>query len=339
MTSQGNFPNNLQVGAFISWVEFHGRSEGLARELGISEFSQRGGAGPVWSRYKTLWRQTGEFIHKLQPDAIIVMQPPIVAILACLWHSRKYKTRIAGDLHTGAFDDPKWRWATSLTLRILRGKNLAIVTNHELASVAARHGSRPLVLHDLIEKYPDRSSALLPTHLQGLEQNKFVLVPVTYAYDEPLMALRNAAQETPDIIWVFTGRAPEEFRLNAPENIIFSGFVSREDYLTLLSKSGVVVAATTSENTMQRAGYEALCAGRPLITTSTKVLRDYFGDASLRADATRQGFSEAVVRTLADHDHFADKMLSLRQNKIDEQIIAINTLREWISQEPVDITK
>jgi hypothetical protein len=333
LNSPSNSEDFQSSAAFISWTHFHGRSEGLARELGISEFTQRGGEGPAWRRYIRLWKMTGAYLKAKQPKAIIIMQPPVVALFAAKWHMRGKNCRFAGDLHTAVFDHPKWTWATGLTLRLLRGKNLAIVTNDALAGVAAKYGARSLVMHDLIEEYPDHSNeAFDDEDLRNLVGQRFALVPVAYSYDEPLEALQEATRMTPDITWVFTGKAPEEYRAAAPKNVVFSGFASRDDYLRLLSHCGVVIAATTSENTMQRAGYEALCASKPLVTTNMRVLEEYFGDSSIRTEPTAVGFAEAVRDTLQEYPRFQQSMEARRAIKLEEQTIALSSLREWLSE-------
>ena len=316
---------------FVSWIHFHGRSEGLARALGIREWASSGGVGAAWRRYIRLWGETARLIEEVKPRSVIVMQPPIIALACVLWNCRRRRTRVAGDLHTGVFDDPKWTWATRLTLRLLRRRRLAIVTNQELAEIVTARGGAALVMHDLIEEYEDTSmQAFDDSRLEFLRGKRFVLVPVAYSYDEPLQALRDAAVLAGDVTWVFTGRAPEEFMSAAPSNMFFTGFASRDDFMRLLSSANVVIAATTSENTMQRAGYEALCMARPLLTTDTRVLREYFGTAALQVRPDGVAFSEAVGTILEENELYAGRMVRLRAEKLSEQRVILGQLRDWL---------
>ncbi|MEV4902748.1 glycosyltransferase [Citricoccus sp. NPDC055426] len=237
------------------------------------------------------------------------------------------------------FDNPKWTWATALTLRILRRPgNLAIVTNDELADQIKRSGGEAIVLHDLIEVYKDRSSEQLDDADldRQLSNHSFVLVPLTYAYDEPLNELFEAARLTPEVKWAYTGKAPKEVREQAPDNIHFSGFVSKQDYMRLLSRALAVVAPTTSESTMQRAGYEALSASKPLMTTATRVLIDYFGDAAIAAPVTGVGFAQGIRTLLANQGDFTSRMTNLREAKLSDQETALQRLRSWCSS--IDLT-
>ncbi|NUL46091.1 glycosyltransferase [Cellulosimicrobium funkei] len=260
------------------------------------------------------------------------MQPPIVALVAAMAGSFLRRTRIAGDLHTAVFDNPKWTWATSITLRLLRKPgNLAIVTNAELAKQIEGSGGEALVLHDLIETYDDRGAE--PLDDEDLETQimdvRFVLVPVTYAYDEPLDELVDAAIMTPEVTWLYTGRAPSWIREKAPSNIKFSGFVGIDDYLRLLSRAAAVVAPTTSESTMQRAGYEALSAGKPLMTTATRVLMEYFGEAAVASSITAEGFASGIRELLNNSADYELRMSDLRRKRIDDQELALERLKHW----------
>lgn len=318
--------------SFISWIKFHGRSEGIARQIKAKEWTDSGGEGSALARYLKLFPRTVKHIRDTHPEAIVVMQPPIIALFAALAGSFGRQTRIAGDLHTAVFDNPKWTWATSLTLRLLRKPgNLAIVTNAELAKQIEDSGGEALILHDLIEIYDDRGTERLDdkdldTQITGV---RFVLVPVTYAYDEPLNELLAAAKMTPEVTWLYTGRAPSWIREEAPSNMKFSGFVGTDDYLRLLSRAAAVVAPTTSESTMQRAGYEALSAGKPLMTTATRVLVEYFGDAVVASSISAEGFASGIRKLLKNPADYGLRMSKLRRMRLEEQESALDRLKQW----------
>jgi Glycosyl transferases group 1 len=315
---------------FVSWMSFHGRSEGIARAIGIRCWFAQGGEGPAPLRYVRQWRQTMRLLRAERPTAIVVMQPPVVALWCVLRYARGRDVRIAGDLHTGAFDDPKWMWAITHILRLLRGRGMAIVTNEELKRVAESNGCAALTLHDLIEVCePDLTPIDNPT-LAPLAEKPFVLVPLSYGHDEPLLELLSAARSTPDLCWVFTGRPPAKIQKSAPTNVVFPGFLSHEDFFRAISRAGVVVAMTNNENTMQRAAYEALSYGRPLVTSDTRVLCEYFDGAaevvSPDGDAIVAGVRRALASTTAPQ-----LMAELRTRRIAEQENSLELLRNWLA--------
>lgn len=317
---------------FVSWIDFHGRSEGIARTLGIREWSDGGGTGPLALRYLRLWTSTWKYLRSQKPSAVIVMQPPVVALLAVRAAVGK-NVRICGDLHTGTFHDPKWKWSTNLVARLLGGSNLAIVTNESLAGKVRNQGAEALVLHDLIETYPDVDclGAFEDPALRHLIGGSYALVPITYSYDEPLDELAAATHLATDISWVFTGRAPKVFvEACNPANTVFPGFVSRDEYLRLLGHANVLLAPTTEEETMQRAGYEAMCAGKALVTSDTAVLKDFFGESALTVSPEAERYASAVLEAAHRQAEFEKRITELRTDRVYEQSRALARLSKWI---------
>jgi len=319
---------------FVSWIDFHGRSEGIARRLGIEEWADGGGSGPLPVRYARLWAATWKYLRRVKPTEVIVMQPPVVALLAVRAAVGR-NVRICGDLHTGTFYDPKWKWSTRLVMKLLKAPNISIVTNDALAVKVRELGSEAVVLHDLIESYQpaDELGPFEDPALETLTERSYVLVPITYSYDEPLEELAAATHRTPGVTWVFTGRAPASFVEQCDAaNTVFPGFVSREEYLRLLAHANVLLAPTTEEDTMQRAGYEAMCAGKALVTSDTAVLREFFADAALTVPPQAARFASAVARAAEEQKHFESRMKDLKVRREQEQEEALARLTAWINQ-------
>lgn len=322
---------------FISWISYHGRSEGIARHLGIREWSDRGGRGPALIRYVRLFFRTWRVLRAIRPDAVIVMQPPIVA----LWTIKLLggrRLRVCGDLHSGVFDDPRWTWSTKLTLRALRGKHCALVTNEALAERVRAAGVEAIVLHDLLEDSDDQSAeehgaGALQTALgkHSIREQPIILVPLSYSYDEPLDALSSATHGAVGATWVFTGEAPRVFiSACASENVVFTGFVSRHEYQQVFRRADVIVAPTAAENTMQRAGYEAMNEGKSLVTTSTVALRGFFEDAAVLVEPTADGVLAGVRDALSRATELQERMRGQHAKRMMEQDSAFAQLREWV---------
>lgn len=312
---------------FISWINHHGRSAALASELGIPANFITGGNGPAPVRYARATVQTILLLRR-NPSLrrIVLMLPPFPALLAAAAGGRH--VRIAGDLHSGVFNDKKWSWALRPTLAILRRRGIAIVTNESLAQICHRSGVETVVMHDVIEEYVGE----VPSVPFELQKNEYVLFPVAYASDEPISEILEAATLLPKTTFVLTGRAPESIRLSSPENVMFTGFVSNDEFEALLRNAGAVAALTTREHTMQRAGYEALSATVPLITSSTAVLREYFSSAGTFTDATPTGIAHAVQSALADREQQVDAMKVLKYRRQEEQSRSLSKLRKWIGR-------
>ncbi|MFC9836882.1 glycosyltransferase [Rhodococcus sp. NPDC127530] len=312
-------PTNL----FISWINYHGRSKDLADSIGFAPVFINRRTGPPALRYVMQAASTARMILRHRPKVVAVMLPPLPLLLTVRVLSLVLGYRIIADLHSGVFLNPKWRWALRYTLSAIGRSNVAIVTNSALQDMSTSRVPQTIVLHDLIS---------LPAFEELTSNSPYVLVPLSYANDEPLESLIEAARITPEVRWVLTGNPPTSLRLSAPGNIQFPGYVNVSEYRELLANASVVVALTTRAHTMQRGGYEAISAGRPLVTSNFKELRDYFGDAAQYAESTSESISRAVAIVLSNHDTYVRKMRTLAHTRHAEQESRISELTGWIGQ-------
>jgi hypothetical protein len=321
-------------GVFVSWTRFQGRSEDLAAELEVPSHFVRGDASSLPRRYRQQWQRTGELLRQLEPGVVAVMQPPIFAFWATRAYVRKSNARVLADLHSGAFLNPKWRWSLPLLLRALRGRHAAIVTNAALAARVERAGVTCFELHDPI---PDATGVDVEWKLEDaglrdqLRPGEYFLVPFAYENDEPVREVLAAARLRPEQIWVLTGKAPQAVIDAAPSNVVFTGYVSNNDYSVLLHGAAAMFALTTRDFTMQRVGYEAEAAGRVLVTTDFPVLRDYFADGAVYTAPTGAAIADAAGRALTDAVQLRAAILErARLHRIahDE---TVERIRAWIS--------
>lgn len=288
-------------GISISWISHHRRSAELGIGLGLEAYFVRGTKNNILLRYLQQWLETRKILTSVNPFVVLVMQPPPIALLCVALHTNSNRTAIIGDLHTGAFDDPRWRWSTNLVLKILKTRGFAIVPNKELAHRCSDFGLEVHVCHGLIVNLKNGGvEASRETAIQRTARAQ-VLVPLTYSFDEPVREILDAASDTPEIDWTLTGAAPTDVRLNSPANVRFSGFVSKDEYQTLRQQADVIVALTTLESTMQSAGYEALAAATPLVTSPSRVLREYFEDSAIYASADAHHIAASVREAISNN--------------------------------------
>lgn len=317
---------------FVNWIGYHGRSGDLATNLGARDVYITGGTGNRALRYIRQWRQTTACLRREQPTTVFVMQPPVIA----LWASRlgaPRGARIIADLHTGVFTDPKWKWAWKGILRSQRRRGDAvIVTNESLASVCRKHGVQTFVLDDAVPRRVGTAPrSLSNAALNSLRPEEYVLVPLAYAADEPLDEILDAAAIDHSRTWVLTGKAPTSLKSKAPRNVLFSGFVTREDYDWLAAHAGAILACTTEEDTMQRAGYEAVSWERPLVTSRMRVLVSYFGDSAVFANPTADSLSLSVKEAFDNRVELIKAMERLGDQKRIEYAAAIEAVKDYVA--------
>ncbi|OUC77805.1 glycosyltransferase [Gordonia lacunae] len=311
----------------VSWVRTHGRSRAIAEELSIKAIflSEATARRSFPTKYLFAAIETVREIRRERPSSVILMLPPfplLVLVRVCF-----PRLPVIADLHTGAFLNPKWRPFLKPTFALLR-EGSCIVTNSALQQQCNRAGVEAIVLHDpLPERMPE------PGGRPFAHKPAVVLCPLGYANDEPIDELLFAAGHlvADEIEFRFTGKAPLSIRQAAPTNVLFTGYLTDEDYEAELANCDVVIALTTREHTMQRAGYEAMTAAKPQVTSDFEVLRDFHADAAIYVDPSDpQAISEAVTRALRDADALAGFARTRFEEVRADQSVAIDELRRVV---------
>lgn len=307
---------------FISWTKENGRSSDLAKALGaeLVHIYPRGG---LIKRYFVSTLQSRRIVASLHPEqgAFFMLPPAPLALVARLARGRHH-VRNFYDLHTGFFYDPKWKWASSWTLRSFRGAT-AIVTNSNLAALCDQAGVRSKILHDVLEPLDNQNIA-----------GPYIVCPVSYSNDEPIDKILEAAGNLPSTRWLLTGRAPNTVQMKAPSNVEFSGFLSDADYDDALRSASLVLALTNRRDTMQRAGYEALMRGIPVVTSDFEVLRDFFEDSAVYVAEGESDLEQQVLVALEERASLAARCEEVLARRIAEQQVELAALREMLDERP-----
>jgi glycosyltransferase involved in cell wall biosynthesis len=202
-----------------------------------------------------------------------------------------------------------------------------VVTNDELAAVCRRAGVRTFVLHDLLTAPSGQPAGSRRSTLAQAQ----VMVPLSYANDEPVAEILEAAALLPDVSFVLTGAAPEKLVANAPANVQFTGYLDNPSYDSLFTGSDVILALTTRDLTMQRAGYEGLQAGVPVVTSGFDTLRRYFGRAAVYTQPEARAIADAVRSALGDNEALRAAGRERLRELLTEQAMALEKLKSWVA--------
>jgi glycosyltransferase involved in cell wall biosynthesis len=316
----------------ISWIHAHRRSIEIAAVVGARPYFVQKKARTLAGRYFAQARATWDILRRERPGVVVVMQPPPVALWAVLRYARNAGAIVIGDLHSGVFLDRKWSWAAPWVLRVLRRHGAAIVPNGDLADIARAAGVTTFVSHGITTASEHDHSACVPSALEGISV-PFILVPFTYAEDEPVEELLAAAALNAEITWVLTGRAPGSVRLSAPPNIHFAGFVTAEAYNTLRMHASAIFALTKRDSTMQSAGYEAMASATPLVTVGTRVLKDYFREAALYTELEPASIASSAHNILSEGEVWRARMETRRGEIISQQDAPAREISAWLARE------
>lgn len=328
-------PEDRRNSLLVSWIGYHGRSATLAEELGAEAVfvssGKTGKASTALARYivqsvRTLW-----ILLQRRPKTTIVMAPPLPLIALAWVVSKLMRSRLIIDAHTGVFNDPKWAWTIEAFLWFARRSVVTIVTNKQLVDMLEQADVRAVSLHDPPVPLPltGRKDVAASDELA----KESVVVPASFSSDEPIDEIVTAAKELPATTFYITGAAPKGFSADSkkiPANVRVTGYLPDEAYRNLLRSAGMVLALTTRELTMQRAGYEALSYHKPFLTSDTQVLREYFTEGTVftspHADAIRAG----VLECLKNRDSLAKGMARLHRQKLASWNSELDNVRKLL---------
>jgi glycosyltransferase involved in cell wall biosynthesis len=275
---------------FISWVRHSTRSSSLAQGLGAEcHFIHAGQRLGLLKYFPRAWK-TWRLLTRRRPALVICMNPPYFLPLVAAVYTWFYRARFILDSHSAAFDMRKWTWLRPLHAFAARRAALSIVTNEALCEAVRALGGEAFRITDI--------PYTLPAGSYPLPAAAFTIVFVcTYAPDEPLAAVFEAARGLADVNFYVTGdarKADPALRATQPKNLVFTGYLSNEEYAGLLRAADALMVLTTRDFTMQRGGSEAISVGRPLITSDWPILRQVFSKGTLHVDNSAESIRAAV---------------------------------------------
>jgi glycosyltransferase involved in cell wall biosynthesis len=286
----------------LSWFR-HRRTEEICRHFGwtshVLETSLKGIPRYLVLTPRTLWT-----LLRLRPDVLLVQNPSLILTTLCVLLRPVFRYKLVVDAHNEAvtpylFDKPSVRFAAR---QCLQRAAITIVTNESLAQKVRAAGGTPFVLPDAIPKAP------VPI-VQPVRTSPFTVIVIsTFAKDEPLACVFDAARELGDLAtFKVTGnfrKMEPELRARAPANVLFTGFLAETDYWVLLRDSGAVLDLTEMPDCLVCGAYEAVAVERPLILTDSTAAREWFGDAAIYVRNEPASVAGAVRELAGDRDNW-----------------------------------
>lgn len=302
---------------FISWAPHCSRSDNIARELGAPSFmiyNDRLGSRPVTIVFKYLWQavETFRVLRRENADVALVMTPPVFAGLTLLVYSWFRPLRYVVDVHTAALLMPRWKRLQWLQHLVCRKAATTMVTNDHLASLVQAGGGHTTIVRDVPVEYPcsDRF-ATRPAFT--------VAVICSFNYDEPIDQIMKAAASLPDVQFLFTGDPTPldpDLRNSMPANATLTGFLSSNDYGSLLTHADVVMSLTTRDHTMLRGAYEAIYMSTPVIVSNWNVLKMAFDEGAVHVDNTSSEIVDGIRKIQSNKIEYRLAAERLRQRKL-----------------------
>jgi glycosyltransferase involved in cell wall biosynthesis len=237
---------------------------------------------------------------------VFVQSPPSFATWTAALYAMLARAALVIDMHSDAFERTVWTRPGMLNAIVVRRAGVTIVTAGHWAERVASLGGRPVV----IPAVPTRLPVGEPPPMEGFN----VAVVATWASDEPVEAVFDAAALCPDVMFHMTGRPPDIDRYSGriPANVRLTGFLEETTYNGLLAHADAVMCLTTRDHTMQNGAAEALYLGTPIITSDWDILREYFSRGTIHVDNSADAIAAAVRRMQEEGPSYRAEVRALR---------------------------
>jgi glycosyltransferase involved in cell wall biosynthesis len=318
---------------FIVWAPYSPRSKNLSERLDAHlylisyKFKRK-----IYSiiKYPLLFVKTLYILKREKPEIILCQSPPIFCALAAMVYqylTGKKNSAVLIDAHTQSFDKP-WSYFKALNRLALRRASMVIVTNVELQSkVLLNYGINSIVLEDRIPDFdmsPSAGYQKTNTKEKDDDDNNLffkVVVISSFAADEPLENVLDSAEDLTDVKFFITGdksKADKQFLKRKLNNVVFTGFLEHDAYISLLQNVDTIMVLTKRDRTMLAGAYETLALEKPLITSNWVPLKQYFNKGAIHVDNSSDEIKQAIKTVQRKKEALAKDMHQLKIEKINE---------------------
>jgi glycosyltransferase involved in cell wall biosynthesis len=311
MTSAGSrIPPERMRSLWIAW-HAHRRTLGLCAAWNVPLHvvdSDRGGI----LRWAERGVETLKLLHRHRPRILFVPNPSLALTVLAFLARRIYRFHLIVDAHNEgvrpfARANASVRW---LTRRLLKGADATIVSNGALAGDVRAAGGRPLVLPDRLPEPPASARDID----RGSDAPEIVVI-ATFAPDEPIAAVVEAAAKLPEIGFAVTGDAARFTALGIalPPNVRLTGFLPDVEYWELLAQAAVVCDLTLKSDCLVCGAYEALALAKPMVLSDNPPTHELFGPAAVLTGGEPHDIATALRTAFERREMLATRLRALRE--------------------------
>lgn len=280
--------------AIVAWRKLSRRSTLLAQALNAQVLFFRDHLPYL----RAIWR-THFAVRKAKPTILIVQLPQGPLLLQALILRWLTGCKVVADVHTGFLTREGWK---GLLLNrpfkgLLRQADLILGHNEtQLDLIPKELQGKTIVVYD-------QWQFCIPQPLQQTAEGDYLVFPASFARDEPLREVIKAVEifDMPVKLYV-TGnwKRQPQIKIGISERVVFTGFLSEDEFNHLVAGSKAVITGTKREYTSLMSAWEAVAYNKPLALTNTKTLQSLFGDYAVFFDWDNpESIREAIKTVLA----------------------------------------
>lgn len=294
-----------KTGLFVAWRIFQRRNTSVAACFDLeTRYYYRG-----WEEKSRLHKAVSYIFKaiamladliRFKPKVVFLQLPPVPVLYIVAAYCRLSGCRYVADCHNVMISSKWLDWP--FTKRLLHSADAMLVHNEDVAAYAEQVGFNPITLRDpLPDLHSSDDPALLTKH--GLQHGTYIIVPWSFASDEPIEELFEAARDMPETLFVMTWFAEKmssELRHVLPANLVLTGYLDSNAFNTIFSQAGAALVLTTREGTQPSAASESIALGVPLIISDLNTTRKLYKDVPIYIENSPEGIKDGVITALQE---------------------------------------
>ena len=295
------------------WVTWNTqrRNKTLSKEVGAEMVEFKTNA-TNFIRYPYLSVKTISLVLKKKPVVLFAQNPSLVlaALVAIL--GKIIKIVVVIDAHNaGIFPlEGKSAVLNKLALMVNSLADIVIVSNENLKNYLVGYGVVSVAIPDPIPKISNRNGS-------ELDKAKFNVVYVcSWSADEPYLEVIQAVDLLDDTYRIYVtgkgGLGDKKHELIDKDGLILTGFLSEEEYESLLLSCDAVMVLTEREDCLVCGAYEGVAVGKPLIPSDTNALRGYFNSGAVYVQNSAIEISMAIIGVKEQYQQLDSEVKELK---------------------------
>lgn len=318
---------------FIVWNPFQRRAQTLATKFDLEtryyhfKWEERGKLFKALS-YLGKFYLTMRDLLRYRPRYVFIQLAPTPLLYAAALYKLLTGNRYIADCHNTMLYDAWWiKWP--FAKRLLRSSCITLVHNDDVRAHADRLGIESKILRDPLPVMAVSDDVATVAGIP-LRNTNYVIIPCGMAADEPVRELFGAARAIPEVLFVmtwFADRLPPDLRLQAPENMRFTGFLPEAEFNALYTNARAALVLTTREGTQPSGAAEAISLGVPLVVSELRTTKRLYGDAPVFVRNEPEAIASGVRMALVNHDSLARAIADLRQGLVEDAASQIEAIK------------
>jgi glycosyltransferase involved in cell wall biosynthesis len=216
---------------------------------------------------------------------------------------------------------------------MLTNAAIVLVHNEDIEEKIKDWGFPHLLLRDPIPQIQVNENIETAGSIK-IKEDKYIIIPGSFASDEPIQELFDAMRLCPDVLFVctwFKEKLTNDHQKNVPPNLRLTGFLEEQTFTALYANAAAAIVLTTREGTQPSGASEAISLCVPLIVSDIATTRRLYSEAAVFVQSNSTSIAEGINYALNNQE-----FLRIKIKRLKERISAENNNQMLIFKERLE---